>query len=833
MRLDSHDSQGSYNRGKVMSDHAMASDPAAPPPNALRRNARRPHAWLRDARRHNAWSVRSYLVACVVIAFVVLIVLEIVLAASSLHTATSRTRSRAGFVASLASSQLQTSIRQGETALLGVAGTFDVATLVANPAACTLNFAGLGVFANGHIDIVLPDGTVVCSSLSSHGAPTAASQAGAPWLSAASGPATPTTSAAPAVSGVFTDGLGGGPSIAITVPIGSAANDRAVIALVLSVQPVADGIASAFGGPEHFSFAVTDSTGETVLSSSGSGDAVMPVGANSSHRDWIESAQKLDSLGWHIVAGRRSAAALAPTRSLLWREGLVAGLALIVVLALLALVNRRIAVPLRRLAHDVGRAAYEVVPRRIGVGGPRELREVADKFNDMIAVRASFEDKLSHDALHDPLTGLPNQVLLLDRLAVASERAPGTRSKVAVLAIGIDRFELVNTSLGYRVGDEALIALAARIEGELRPRQTLARLGGGEFAISLVEVADRDAALAEAASVLRLVAQPFDAAGTMLALTASIGVALAEPGVSAEELLRNATTAMHSAKEHGGSRYELFEPSLRVRATTRLRLENDLNRALDRGEIFVEYQPVVNLPSGRITGAEALVRWRHPAHGVVPPATFIPLAEETGVIDQIGQFVLRDACAQGVAWNRLGYPMRIAVNVSGRQLLGGGFADRVTDALTTTGFSPSQLCIELTESTLMEDVLRISTALHALKGHGISLSVDDFGTGYSSLSYLQRFPVDELKIDRSFVAGLGQPDDRNLVAAVIGIAHALELRIIAEGVETEDQAAQLITLGCRSAQGYLYGKPQAANALTAQLSRQQIKLDADGALNAR
>jgi len=241
----------------------------------------------------------------------------------------------------------------------------------------------------------------------------------------------------------------------------------------------------------------------------------------------------------------------------------------------------------------------------------------------------------------------------------------------------------------------------------------------------------------------------------------------------------------------------------------------------------------VNLPSGRITGAEALVRWRHPAHGVVPPATFIPLAEETGFIDPIGQFVLRDACAQGVAWSRLGYPMRIAVNVSGRQLLGGGFADRVTDTLTTTGFSPGQLCIELTESTLMEDVLRISTALHALKGHGISLSVDDFGTGYSSLSYLQRFPVDELKIDRSFVAGLGQPDDRNLVAAVIGIAHALELRIIAEGVETEDQAAQLITLGCRSAQGYLYGKPQAANALTAQLSRQQIKLDADGALNAR
>ena len=780
--------------------------------------------WFRKggaARVSSAWSVRAYLVACVVAAFVLLGVLQLVLAAHSLHKATRETRQRAAFQVSLAGTLVQTSLRQGESALTGISSSLDVAALMANPGACSLSFAGVGAFgAGGHIDIVLPDGAVPCSSIVGHGAPAGASQAGAPWLKAAAD--------GPTVSGLFTDGLTGGPAIAITVPLSDSttgAKNAATAAMVLPVSGLAPGIAALYGGPEHFAFAITAADGRTVLSASdGDGDdPAMPVDA--SHHGWIESSQVLDSLGWHVIAGRRTSAALGPTRSLLLSEGLIAGLALLVVLLLLGLVYRGISSPLRRLARAVGRVGHEVLPQPVEVRGPAELRQVAEQFNAMIAARVSFEDKLSHDALHDPLTGLPNQVLLLDRLTVACEQAAGSRARVAVLAIGVDRFELVNTSLGYRVGDSALVALAGRIEGALRPRQTLARLGGGEFAIALLDVSDRDAALAEAAAVLRVVAQPLDAAGTMLALTASIGVALGDPQTGAEELLRNATTAMHSAKEHGGARYELFETSLRVRASTRLRLENDLSRALERGEIFVEYQPVVNLPSGRITGAEALARWRHPTRGVVSPATFIPLAEETGAIDAIGQFVLEQACAQAAQWDSLGYRMRVAVNVSGRQLLNAGFAERVTATLTATNLRPEQLCLELTESTLMEDVLRISTALHALKGHGVSISVDDFGTGYSSLSYLQRFPVDELKIDRSFVSGLGETDDRNLVAAVIGIAHALELRVIAEGVETEEQMTQLLTLGCRSAQGFYFGRPQAAATLTEQLPRQHIDLD--------
>jgi diguanylate cyclase (GGDEF)-like protein len=766
---------------------------------------------LRDGgAARQSWTVRSYLIACVLAALVLLVLLESLVAFTSLRTATDRSRRQAGFEASLAADQLQSSLREGETALAGVSGTIDIATLLADPNQCTLNFSGLGVFSSGHIDIVLPDGKVPCSSLATHGAPAGASRAGAPWVSAAS--------TGLGVSGVFTDGLGAGPSIAITVPLSSGTATAGVVAMVLAVKPIAGALSASFGGPLHYSFAITDASGHTVLSSS---DA-MPVGSSSG--GWIESSQSLDSLGWHLVAGRRSAAALAPTRSLLLRETMTGAAAFVVLVGLLAVVNRRLARPLRRLARAVSRVGRDVTLQAVEVGGPAELQRVADEFNAMIAARACFEDKLSHDALHDPLTGMPNQVLLLDRVSVACDRRVDSRSQVAILSVGVDRFELVNTNLGYRVGDAALIGLATRIGAALRPQQTLARLGGGEFAIALTDVVDRDAAVAEAAALLRVVAQPLDAAGTTLSLTASVGVAFAEPGLGAEEILRNATTAMHSAKERGGAHYELFDPSLRARATARLRLENDLGRALERGELFLEYQPVVNLPSGRMTGAEALVRWRHPVHGVIAPATFIPLAEETGAIDAIGRFVLQDACAQAVAWRRLGYRMRIAVNVSGRQLLSAGFAEQVTRVLAATGLPPDQLCVELTESTLMEDVIRISTALHALKGHGISLSIDDFGTGYSSLAYLQRFPVDELKIDRAFVAGLGQPDDRHLVAAVIAIAHALELRIVAEGVETTAQATQLITLGCRSAQGFLYGKPQAATALTAQLPRQHLDL---------
>ncbi len=763
----------------------------------------------RDARRPAVFSVRTYLVGCVVAALVILLIAEAIVAVRSLSNARHKAAQRADYATTVATAAIKTALDQGKTAISGVARTLSVDAILAAPDKCSLSFSSLGPFTSGHLDVVAPDGRVPCSSLSGHGAPSGASQAGAPWLT--------TTPSGPSMSGLFTDGLTSRTSVALVAAVGGVGTAGFVV-LVLPVDSLASDIAAAYGGPEHFDFAVT--AGDRVISTS---QKAMPV--IGSHAGWIESSTDLAVPGWQLVSGRRTAAALAPTRSLLISETVVAAVAFLVAFVLLAVANRRIAVPLRKLALAAGRLGREVTPQPVEVGGPAELRQVAERMNAMIAARVSFEDKLSHDALHDPLTGLPNQALLLDRLATACETAAEANTRAALLVIGIDRFELVNTSLGYRVGDHALIALASRLEGALRPRQTLARLGGGEFAVSLPDAGDRDTALAEAAAVSRIVAQVVDAAGASLTLTASIGVAVAERGWSAEELLRNATTAMHSAKERGGARCQFFEPSLRVRANTRLRLENELSRALERGEFYLEYQPIVSLPSRRITGAEALLRWQNSVHGIVPPSTFVPIAEEIGLINQLGRFALEKACEQAMAWYELGYPMRISVNVSAHQLLTGNFAEQVTDVLAHTQLAPDLLCLELTESTLMEDVLRISTALHALKGHGVSISIDDFGTGYSSLAYLQRFPVDELKIDRSFVGGLDNAADRNLVAAVVALAHALGLHVVAEGVEKEEHALQLVRMGCRAAQGYLFARPQSASRVTAQLPRHHIDLD--------
>jgi diguanylate cyclase (GGDEF)-like protein len=764
----------------------------------------------REARRPAVFSVRTYLVGCVVVALVILLIAEAVVAMRSLSNARHKAAQRADYATTVATAAIKTALDQGETAISGVASTLSIDAILAAPDKCSLSFSSLGPFTSGHIDVVAPDGRVPCSSLSGHGAPKGASQAGAPWLAA--------MSSGQSMAGLFTDGLTGRTAVALVAAVTGAGTPAGGVVLVLPVDALASDISAAYGGPEHFDFAVT--AGDRVISTS---QKAMPV--IGSHAGWIESSTDLAVPGWQLVSGRRTAAALAPTRSLLISETMVAAVAFLVAFVLLAVANRRIAVPLRKLALAAGRLGREVTPQPVEVGGPAELRQVADRLNAMIAARVSFEDKLSHDALHDPLTGLPTQALLLDRLATACETAAEANTRAALLVIGIDRFELVNTSLGYRVGDHALIALASRLEGALRPRQTLARLGGGEFAVSLPDAGDRDTALAEAAAVSRIVAQVVDAADTSLTLTASIGVAVAERGWSAEELLRNATTAMHSAKERGGARSQFFEPSLRVRANTRLRLENELSRALERGEFYLEYQPIVSLPSRRITGAEALLRWQNSVHGSVPPSTFVPIAEEIGLINQLGRFALEKACEQAIAWYELGYPMRISVNVSAHQLLTGHFAEQVTDVLAHTQLAPDLLCLELTESTLMEDVLRISTALHALKGHGVRISIDDFGTGYSSLAYLQRFPVDELKIDRSFVGGLDNVADRNLVAAVVALAHALELHVVAEGVEKEEQALQLVRMGCRAAQGYLFARPQSASRVTAQLPRHHIDLD--------
>jgi diguanylate cyclase (GGDEF)-like protein/PAS domain S-box-containing protein len=427
------------------------------------------------------------------------------------------------------------------------------------------------------------------------------------------------------------------------------------------------------------------------------------------------------------------------------------------------------------------------------------------------------EQSTRHAALHDPLTGLPNRTLALDRLAHALARRRREGIDVAVIALDLDRFKLVNDALGHAAGDELLLALAPRLTASLRPTDTVARLGGDEF-VAICPGLDAAREAAEVAERLAdAITRPFVLDGGEHFVTVSIGITLAAAATDTpDSLLRDADAAMYRSKEVGRGRYELFDEAMRVEVTERVRMERELRRAIDRGEIEVYYQPVIDLATGRPISTEALVRWQHPEQGLIPPLEFIPLAEEIGLIAELGLHVLERACRQTAAWQRQCDPaLAVSVNVSGRQVTNPLFPAQAARIAESSGLRPGCLTLEITESVLMEEADSPATILGTLQGHGLTLALDDFGTGYSSLSRLKRFPLDQLKIDRSFVSGIEDDrDDRAIVKATIDMAHALGLTVVAEGVETEAQERCLAEFGCDSAQGYLYARPQPAAAIT-------------------
>jgi diguanylate cyclase (GGDEF)-like protein len=438
--------------------------------------------------------------------------------------------------------------------------------------------------------------------------------------------------------------------------------------------------------------------------------------------------------------------------------------------------------------------------------------------------RKQNEVELAHRALHDPLTGLPNRRLLLDRVTHALSRLERTGRTIGILFLDFDRFKQVNDSLGHETGDRALMEIARRLQACIRPSDTLGRLGGDEFILLCEEVTGQDQVVAIARRIQEALVPPLRTGIAPVPVTVSIGIALGTSGRdSASALIRNADVAMYQAKALGGGRYEVFDEILRSRAAVRLATEQALRRALERGELQVHYQPLVALDTGELTGVEALVRWNHPERGLVPPLDFIPVAEETGLIQSLGQWVIEEACAQAERW-RIAHPAvapaLMSVNLSPLQLVRSDLVEIVAAALRETGSSAGRLCLEMTESVVMEDARSVASALTSLGAMGVKLAVDDFGTGYSSLRSLRRFPVHVLKIDRSFVAGLGvSGDDASIVTAVQSLADALKLETVAEGVETEQQVHELRALGCRSAQGFYYAKPQPAEAITELLGR--------------
>ena len=429
-------------------------------------------------------------------------------------------------------------------------------------------------------------------------------------------------------------------------------------------------------------------------------------------------------------------------------------------------------------------------------------------FSDITLIKES-QEKLDHMAHHDPLTALPNRLLFHDRLQHALQRAGRDQEQLAILFIDLDRFKNVNDTLGHHVGDELLQKVAGQLSARLREGDTLARLGGDEFIVLLERVDGEYGATQVAEKLMTMFEQPFTVADHELFVTCSVGISLyPDDALDLNMLIRNADVAMYQAKARGRNGYRFYAPSMTGEGVERLRLETFLRRSIEKNEIFLTYQPQVEIDTGRLVGVEALVRWNHPELGLVPPARFIPLAEDSGFINQLGKWVLDEACRQMMRWQAQGLRVpKMAVNLSVKQFERGSIAGMVADILRETGLEPQRLQLEVTESVIMNtgDALGFINDLHAI---GVGLAIDDFGTGYSSLAYLKQLPVQTLKIDRSFIKDISTDvNDEAIAIAIIQLGKSMHLSVIAEGVETEEQAAFLLRHGCKLAQGYLYSRP--------------------------
>ncbi len=419
------------------------------------------------------------------------------------------------------------------------------------------------------------------------------------------------------------------------------------------------------------------------------------------------------------------------------------------------------------------------------------------------------EAKLKHHALHDELTNLPNRFQFTRRLKRANEQAKKDKEYMfAILFMDLDRFKLINDSLGHQIGDHLLIAVAQRLENCIRPNDIVARFGGDEFAIFLDNISDVSDAIRMSKRIKTVLSLPFNISGNEIYTSGSIGIASSATGYdNVEDILRDADSAMYRAKSHGKARYEIFDTEMHNNAIKLLKLEADLRQAIEHNEFLVHYQPIVSLTSGRIIRAEALIRWEHPQRGIISPLEFIPIAEETGLITAIGEWVLREACARNKAWHDEGYDHLVMdVNFSVRQFQQQDLLELIKRILTDTGLSAEFLNIEITESIAMED-LSIDV-LNDLTAMGVQTSIDDFGTGYSSLGSIKNFPISVMKIDKSFVQDIADSSDaKAIIKAIIAMAKSLKIKVVAEGVETEEQLSFLRSHHCDEIQGYFYSRP--------------------------
>lgn len=773
------------------------------------------------ARRRLRFGISEYLFSTFGVTIVFLLAILVNTTVTSFNRVRQSTLAELNSAAAVQAQSLSASLGPIVSGLQATASGQAIASL--NSAQCTTALVNLyqSLSGTGSLAVISPDMQVICASQNDLLAPGV-------WNSATRWIAEATASGSSLIEPGVADVHTGKTSVLVVAPVHGVDGSHAFFVATLPFSLFFTQPKTSLSPDEVY--VVLSKDGSTIFARypggiGYSGRAVgraaighaLPAGATSvldvDGRQRIYREATVASTGWRVLIGITPAEAFASANSDLRRNLLLAGAMVATLVGLWLLLYRRLARPVRNL-----RAVIEAAGRdgsvRAPLEGPTEIAAVAEAFNATLAERQEFERQLSYQALHDPLTNLANRTLLADRIQLSLARQRRGGQLIAVALLDLDRFKLVNDAHGHPAGDQLLVALSRRLAAVLRPDDTLARFGGDEFLVLSEGLADESEVIAIAARIVDALKEPFTLKAGQIYLSGSIGVAIARGGEKPEDLIRNADVAMYEAKASGNPT-AIYNEHMHAGVLSRLDTERDLHRALAVGELVLHYQPKWSLNTGEIVGVEALVRWAHPTRGLLLPAEFISIAEETGLIGPLGEWVLAEACAQTVRWREEhGVTMATAVNLSGSQLGSPDLPATVTEILRSSGANASDVWLEVTEGSLLGDPSAAVERLAAIRQLGVRISIDDFGTGYSSLAYLRMLPIDEIKIDRSFITDIAHDALAGaIVSSVVQLGHALGLVVIAEGVESAAQLDELHRFGCDLAQGFHLGRPQTADQL--------------------
>lgn len=751
--------------------------------------------------------IRSYIVGIFVASALVFTLIGGLFAIGDLQDARERGRFDAALAAQIASDAFEGAIaetnsymassEQWSSLLLQIGCRFSAGS--GDDPSSLLDFSSLVILD--------ASGRILCSSIEG-AAPGSTVYADAPWRNVAR--------ANVEVSAAYEDRLLDELAFAIAAPVRLPDNTFGVLAAIVPTSSIARTLAVQYAGRLGTSFTIVDpATGAVLSSSAAVAGSPPPDRPGSESYEWVGDEARIfatapmRAFGWRLYAGVRESSALAGARTAIVHTMLVVLTGMLVAGLAAASVFRMVARPLRNLRRSIEEAADAVEPAPFDVAGPTEVADVAARFNELIASRVQLEDRMRRVAYEDQASGLASRAMLADRLDATFQQRPGARP--GLFLVQLDRFEQARESFGPKIGDQIIAESGRRLRTLSADGLTIARFGESSFALLLDEVTSSDQLVRFCGSVVKLLSVPFEVNSGWIELSPRVGIAGRRPSEgSSEAMISDALVALAEARRTGEP-YRFFDGSLRQRTDNDARVEQELGRAIEQGELRVYYQPIVHLEGERIIGAEALVRWLHPERGLLAPDEFLPIAQRTGLIARIDRYVAAAAIQQAAEWHEEGRDIPVAFNLSAAGIWEVETREAIEHALAFTDLPPKLLTVELTEGALIEESHVVRDTLERLRERGTAIAIDDFGTGFSSLAYLRRFPIDQLKIDRSFTHELDSSRGAALTVAIMGIAEALRLRVVAEGVETMAQASALRRLRCHRAQGFLFSEPVPAD----------------------